>query len=93
MAADWTRGWVKFKRGELVERRVGRVADGFVVPKREELDDTDSSAWEIDTRGEPQDPWSQQSYLPLEDLETNEILTFVSGSLGGRQAVSRIAAR
>jgi hypothetical protein len=89
----WTRGWVKFKRGELVERRVGRVADGFVVPRREELDDTDSSTWEIDTRGEPQDPWSQQSYLPFEDGESGDILTFVSGSLGGRQAVSRLAAR
>jgi hypothetical protein len=88
----WTRGWVKFKRGELVERKVGRVADGFVVPQREELDDNDSSTWETDTRGEPQDPWSAQSYLPLED-ETGEILTFVSGSVGGRQAVSRLAGR
>jgi hypothetical protein len=31
--------------------------------------------------------------LPLEDLETGEILTFVSGSMGGRQAVSRLAGR
>jgi hypothetical protein len=88
----WTRGWVKFKHGELVERKVGRVADGFIVPKREELDDTDSSKWETDTRGDPQDPWSAQSYLPLED-EAGEIFTFVSGSVGGRQAVSRLAAR
>jgi hypothetical protein len=89
----WTRGWVKFRHGELIERRVGRVADGFVVPKRDELDDTDSTKWETDTRGDPQDPWSQQSYLPLEDVESGEILTFVSGSVGGRQAVSRLAGR
>jgi hypothetical protein len=29
----------------------------------------------------------------LEDIETGEILTFVSGSIGGRQAVSRLAGR
>jgi hypothetical protein len=89
----WTRGWVKFKHGELVERRVGRVADGFVVPDRDQLGDNDSTTWETDAHGEPQDPWSQQSYLPLEDLESGEILTFVSGSMGGRQAVSRLAGR
>jgi hypothetical protein len=89
----WVRGWIKFKGGQLVERKVGRVADGLVVQKREDLDDTDSSKWETDTRGEPQDPWTQQSCLPLEDVETGEILTFVSGSIGGRQAVSRLAAR
>jgi hypothetical protein len=89
----WVRGWIKFKHGELVERKVGRVADGFVVPKRGDLGDNDSSTWETDTRGEPQDPWSAQSYLPLEDIESGEILTFVSGSIGGRQAVSRLAAR
>jgi hypothetical protein len=88
----WTRGWVKFKHGELVERKVGRVADGFVVPQREELGDNDSSTWETDSRGDPQDPWSAQSYLPLEDRD-GEIFTFVSGSVGGRQAVSRLAAR
>jgi hypothetical protein len=52
----WTRGWVKFRHGELIERRVGRVADGFAVPKREEFDDTDATKWETDTRGDPQDP-------------------------------------
>jgi hypothetical protein len=88
----WVRGWVKFKGGQLVDRRVGRVADGFVVPEREALGDNDSSTWETDTHGDPQDPWSAQSYLPME-TEDGEILTFVSGSVGGRQAVSRLCAR
>jgi hypothetical protein len=89
----WTRGWVKFKLGELVERKVGRVADGFVVPQRDELDDGIESLWEKGPNGQPTDPWTQQSYLPLEDVETGEIVTFVSGSVGGRQAVSNLAAR
>jgi hypothetical protein len=28
------RGWVKFKNGELVDRRIGKVVDGFVAPQR-----------------------------------------------------------
>jgi hypothetical protein len=89
----WIRGWLKFKGGALIERKVGRVADGFVVPQRDELGDTDESLWDKDPAGKPTDPWTMQSYLPLEDVESGEIWTFVSGSVGGRQAVSRLAAR
>jgi hypothetical protein len=86
----WVRGWVKFKGGSLVEHKVGRVADGFVVPEREELDETDQATWEKSPSGEPKDPWTKQSYLPLENIESGEIVTFVSGSHGGRQAISRL---
>jgi hypothetical protein len=89
----WTRGWVKFKGGCLIEHNIGRAADGFIVPEREDLDDADKAAWEKDASGNPKDPWSQQSYLPLEDIETGDIVTFVSGSVGGRQAVSRLCGR
>jgi hypothetical protein len=50
------RGWVKFKGGELVDRRIGKVVDGFVVPERDALDATDKSEWEKDDRGDPRDP-------------------------------------
>ena len=86
----WVRGFVKFVGGHLVERRVGRVADGFVVPSRELLGDLDQSKWEKGPDGHPADPWSLQTYLPLEDCETGEIVTFVSGSDGGRRAVARL---
>jgi hypothetical protein len=89
----WTRGWVKFRGGSLIEHRVGRVADGFIVPEREALDDNDPSLWEKDHAGNPKDPWTKQSYLPLEDRETGEIVTFVSGSTGGRGAVSTLCSR
>lgn len=89
----WTRGWVKFKGGSLVEHRVGRVADGFIVKLRDQLDEVDKSKWEKDPSGNPKDPWTQQGYLPLEDFETGEIVTFVSGSSGGRGAISKLAAR
>jgi hypothetical protein len=90
------RGWVKFKNRELVDRRIGKVIDGFVPPRREELDDTDKGAWEGDERGELKDPWVAQSYLPLENPETDEVIVFVSGSAGGTGAIGalvRTAAR
>jgi hypothetical protein len=89
----WVRGYVKFKGGSLIEHRVGRVTDGFVVPTREELDDTDPTLWEKSPSGEPKDPWTKQSYLPLEDLASGEIVTFVSGSFGGRQAISKLCSQ
>lgn len=84
------RGWVKFKNGELVDRRIGKVVDGFVAPQREELDDTDESVWEKNDRGERRDPWVSQSYLPLETPETGELIVFVSGSAGGRGAIGAL---
>ena len=90
----WVRGWVKLKGGSLIEHKVGRVADGFVVPEREDLDETDQATWEKSpSGGEPKDPWTRQSYLPLENPETGEIVTFVSGSVGGRQAVSKLCSQ
>jgi hypothetical protein len=90
----WVRGWVKFKGGSLIEHKVGRVADGFVVPERTELDETDTATWEKDPKsGEPKDCWTKQSYLPLENIATGEIVTFVSGSYGGRQAISKLCSQ
>jgi hypothetical protein len=81
--ADWQRGWCKFVDGELVEKRIGRVADRFHPPERDELGDLDESLWEKDDDGVPQDPWSFQHYLPLENVATGERLVFVSSSIGG----------
>jgi hypothetical protein len=84
------RGWVKFKNGELVDRRLGKVVEGFIAPQREDLDDNDKNGWEKNDRGEPRDPWVAQSYLPLENPETGELIVFVTGSVGGRTAVGAL---
>jgi hypothetical protein len=86
---DWTRGWTKFLDGELVEKRIGRVAPPqcFKPPERHELGDLDKSLWAIDDDGEPQDPWSYQNYLPLECVQSGERYVFVTSSIGGRIGV------
>jgi hypothetical protein len=88
--SNWTRGWVKFVGGSLVEHRIGKVVDRFQVPDRSELGDLDPEAWGKNAKGEPQDVWCQQSYLPMENVQTGDVVTFVSGSVGGRAAISKL---
>jgi hypothetical protein len=69
---QWVRGWVKFQDNKPTERKVGKAVDNFLVPDRDELGDADPRQWEKDGTGKPRDPWSRQSYLPLEDAESGE---------------------
>src|SRR5258708_3112653 len=59
------RGWSKFADKKISDRRIGKLADRYVVPKREELGDLDKSKWEKASNGDPRDPWALQWYLPL----------------------------
>jgi hypothetical protein len=89
-ADQWTRGWVKFEGGVPTAKHIGRAIDGFKVADRMDLGDLDQSKWERDSSGNPKDPWSRQSYLPFEDVESGEIVIFVSGSQGGRGAIGNL---
>jgi hypothetical protein len=82
------KAWVRFDGGKVVDQRIGKVSDGFKWGDREELGDSDENGWERDGSGKPRDPWSKQYYLPLEDLETGDLVVFVTGSEGGRGAVN-----
>jgi hypothetical protein len=84
------RGWTKFNDGKVVDQRIGKVADGFEMPHRDELGDTDQSGWQREANGPPRDPWTMQYYLPLEDPETGEIVVFVTSSHGGRTAIATL---
>jgi hypothetical protein len=86
---SFARGYVRFQDGKLTDQRIVKVTDG-PEPNRTDLGDTDATKWERDSKGEPQDPWSRQVYLPIEDLQTGEVFVFVSGSQGGRGAVGAL---
>jgi hypothetical protein len=86
--SDTACGWVKFCDKKVVKQRIGRVADGFTMPLREELDDNNPDTWERDA-GRPRDPWASQWYLPLVNVETGRVV-FASGSGGGRKAIGRL---
>ena len=83
--ADWTRGWVKFIDGEYVDSKLYRVADRVAPPERDELGDMDRAAWPGG-----KDPWVFQNYLPLEDVETGDLVTFVTQSVGGKIAIGKL---
>ena len=84
------RGWVCFKDSKVVDRIIGKIADGFRPPPREELPDTDQSKWEKDAKGEARDPWVLQWFLPMIAVETGDFVTFVTGSRGGAAALGHL---
>jgi hypothetical protein len=90
---DWVRGWVKFVDDAIVDKRIGRVVDGFHPPERNELDSQDQSEWETGIDGKLKDPWVAQNYLPIEDVESGERYVFVTGSVGGKIAIEILCQR
>jgi hypothetical protein len=87
---DTACGYVKWIDKKRVDERIGRVADGFIMPLRESLGDTDKSLWEQDAVGQPRDPWFPQWFLPMAAVEDGNRVVFASGSGGGKKAVGRL---
>jgi hypothetical protein len=84
-------GVLKFNGpGEPPDRRMGLLYDGFVMPDRASLGDTDPAKWEIGLDGKPADPWQHHVYLVLQNTETEELFTFVTSSRTGRRAVGNL---
>ena len=67
--------------------KMGLLYQGFVMPQVESLPDRDESQWELGLDGEPADPWGHWMYLPLQNVDTLEVDTFVTSSKTGRSAV------
>ena len=87
-AVGWTKCWIKFRDGEVVERQTYRVALGEQPPERENLDDLEKDNWPEGIDGKPADPWTLQYLLPLEKLSDGDVVIFTTSSFGGRQAVA-----
>jgi hypothetical protein len=84
-------GWVCWRDNQPIDERMGFVADGFVPLKLSELPDRDKSLWEIDTDGEPKDPWQFTNYLKMNERETGEVYTFATSTKGGLGAIGELA--
>jgi hypothetical protein len=85
-------GWIKFSGEDGVppERIQGLLYDGFVMPPRGTLGDTDASQWKPGLAGAPEDPWKHQICLVLQDPKTQALYTFVTTSTTGRRAVGNL---
>jgi hypothetical protein len=82
-------GWVRFDNQRVAERILKRPGDKRRLPDRDELSMADKSEWPLDTKGAPKDPWVRQHYLPLIDGD-GALVTFVSGSVGGKLAIGKL---
>jgi len=83
-------GWVKFVDGKPEGHRLGYVRAGFKMPDRNELGDDDESTWETGSNGQPKDPWTQTYIVLMRDMDTGELLTFLTNSNGGREAMLKL---
>jgi hypothetical protein len=82
--------WIKFADEKVVERRHGKAIEKWIPPERGELGDSDQSKWETGLDGKPKDPWSFQHLLPCENLESGEVVIFVTSSIGGKIATEEV---
>jgi hypothetical protein len=89
-AQEVREGWSKFVNKKLVEEKSGKPILGFVLPERDELGDLDKSHWPKNDNGQPTDPWVKQTFLPLENVATGQLVIFVSGSHGGMSAIATL---
>jgi hypothetical protein len=64
-------GWLRWEDGRPAERRMGLLAEGFVAPKREELDHLDESQWPTGNDGKKKDPWVFTNLLQLTEQSTH----------------------
>ena len=82
-------GWVRFDNQRVAERILKRPGDKRRLPDRDELSMADKSEWPLDSKGVAKDPWVKQHYLPLIDGD-GALVTFVSGSVGGKLAIGKL---
>jgi hypothetical protein len=83
-------GWIKFMEDAPPEKVGGLLYDGYVLPPRNSLGDTDQSAWPAGVTGQPSDPWQHQQMLPLQHTDTRELFTYSTTSSTGRRAVANL---
>jgi hypothetical protein len=84
-------GYVEWEGGQIVNRWMGLVCEGFVPPKRSELGHTDPSQWGRFDDGQQKDPIQFSNELVLVNLETEAFYTFSTSSKGGLGAIGELS--
>jgi hypothetical protein len=84
------RAWIRFEDEKVVERILVRRGDKKSFPERDELSYAEENDWPADSKGKRRDPWGKQLYLPLLSTNDGKIVTFVTGSVGGKIAIGKL---
>jgi hypothetical protein len=97
--------WVRFQAQQRTAELTYRQIDGKQPPERDQIpaelerlgievlpidDPENSKMWPPGLSGPHSDPWSLQFKLPLEDMETGEIVVFVTSAAWGMPEVARL---
>jgi len=80
--------WVHWQNKRPIEHRITQA--GQLHPWREDLGNDDKTEWELDPGGIPRDPWRDTRYVYLLNPQSARTLTFITDSVGGRQAVGEL---
>jgi hypothetical protein len=81
-------GFFKWGGGAVTDHKMGLVADGFLAPHRDELDDLSNENWETNEYGERQDPWQKTSlFVLIAANEPHDVVTFTTTTAGGQGAI------
>ena len=83
-------GWLHWQDGKPIEQVMDLVGNGQPVARRDTLGDSDREQWPRDDRGEPRDPWQLTNYLPLLSQSDDELYTFTTSSVGGRDEIAAL---
>jgi hypothetical protein len=73
----WERQWLRFHENKVTERIRVKVSTKKLLPGRNTLSDPE-------LEGTKEDPWTLQNVIPLENVETGELVTFSSSTAGGK---------
>jgi hypothetical protein len=80
---DAERGWIRWRDGKPVERRMARIAARAPIPARYELGHEDESLWERDGDDRPRDPWQLMLEIPARELDGERREVVLSGGSRG----------
>jgi len=81
--------WVRWENNRPVEQ-IEQTSEDLI--SRDTLGHLDEAQWEHGMNG-PRDPWQDMRYLYLIDPKTAFTYTFVTQTIGGKNAVGRLAAQ
>jgi hypothetical protein len=78
-------GWQRIEKGKPPLYVLGRIADGYIPPPREELGDNEEYLWPNN-----KDPWTSATWLPFWNPETREVLVFHAANDGSKDAAANL---
>ena len=79
-----TIGYMKWVGGEIVDHKMGLVADRFRAAHRNDLDDLGGENWEASEYGDRIDPWQKTKLLVLvSPTAPHDLFTFSTTHLTG----------